>query len=62
MLHYNAPLDPDCPAVRKMCEPDPMDQVCGCMDEIYASAERRHRRSCERCQQYGAGNIEVADV
>jgi len=39
---------------------DPMTAACGCADEIAALLERKHRAVCERCQEYGAANIEVA--
>lgn len=61
---YHAPLDPECPDVAAFCEgldDDPISQTCGCMDEITADFESRHRSHCQRCQEYGAANIEVVD-
>lgn len=58
----HAPLDPECPDVRDFYEgheDDPISQMCGCMDEIGGDFERRHRQYCERCQTYGAANIEI---
>ena len=60
-MRMHAPLDPDCPANPLNRPHDPMDDYCGCMDEINADLETRHRSECERCQEYGAANIEVAD-
>jgi hypothetical protein len=58
---WHAPVDPDCPGNPHNRPEDPMDDYCGCMDEINEAAERRHRRECPRCQAYGAANIEVAE-
>lgn len=58
-FRYRAPLDPDCPDNPFNREPDPMDDYCGCMDEINEASERRHRAKCEQCKVYGAANIEV---
>lgn len=61
---WHAPLDPDCPTVRNWREAeanDPISQQCGCMDEITDAWEERHRARCERCQAYGAANVEVTD-
>ena len=38
---------------------DPMTAASGVGDEIADDFERRHRRTCERCQAYGAEHIEV---
>ncbi len=38
---------------------DPMDAMCGCMDEIHEAEARRHMRNCKRCQEYGAANIGI---
>lgn len=59
--HMHAPLDPDCPNNPLNRPADPMDAYCGCMGEINENLERRHRARCERCQEYGAANIEVED-
>ncbi len=58
----HAPLDPECPDVIEFYEghaDDPISQMCGCMDEIGDDFERRHRQHCERCQAYGAANIDI---
>lgn len=60
-FRFYAPLDPDCPGNPQNRPHDPMDDYCGCMDEINDDMERRHRAQCDRCQQYGAANIEVTD-
>lgn len=59
-MNYHAPLDPECPdnPLNGFFE-DPMTAYCGCADEIGDDLENRHRRTCERCQEYGAANIEV---
>lgn len=28
-------------------------------DDLWEDFEKRHRAKCERCQEYGAANIEV---
>lgn len=58
----HAPLDPECPAVEHFREAlwsDPMTAYSGCGDEISDDFERRHLATCERCQEYGAVNVEV---
>jgi hypothetical protein len=57
---WHMPLDPACPdnplpGLRE----DPMTAYSGCGDEIAADLERKHLAKCERCQEYGAANIEV---
>ena len=59
MHQWHAPLDPECPGNPDNRPYDPMDDYCGCMDEINADAERRHAANCTRCQEFGAANIEV---
>jgi len=59
MPRLHTPLDPDCPGNPHNRPYDPMDEACGCMDEILASLERRHAKTCIRCQDYGAAHIEV---
>jgi hypothetical protein len=60
---YRAPLDPDCPAVADFMRSlfdDPMTAAMGApTDDICSSFERRHRKVCARCQEYGAANIEL---
>lgn len=29
------------------------------VDDIMEGFERKHRKTCKRCQEYGAANIEV---
>lgn len=60
--HY--PLDPSCPEVSAWNSSfwdDPMTQACGCADEIAEEWERRHRRKCKQCQEYGAANVDVIE-
>ena len=60
----HAPLDPRCPDVVEFYEghvDDPISQMSGCMGEITQSFESRHRDNCQRCQEYGAANIEIVD-
>jgi hypothetical protein len=56
-----APLDPDCPTVERFNESldDPMTRASGCSDDIVESFERQHRKTCTRCQEYGAANLDV---
>ena len=59
---WYAPLDPDCPVAEeyyRMHDEDPISQTCGCLDEIFAHWEAKHRRECKRCQEYGLENIDV---
>lgn len=62
-MRYHAPLDPECPDVAAFTESlfgDPMTAAMGApTDDIMEDFERRHRRKCARCQEYGAANIEV---
>lgn len=57
---WHLPLDPECPGNPLNRPHDPMDDYCGCMDEINAHAEVMHLAKCERCREYGTANIEVA--
>jgi hypothetical protein len=61
MFHWHSPLDPDCPDVIAFHEADddPITAMSGCGDEITSDFERKHRKHCKRCQDYGAANIEV---
>jgi hypothetical protein len=65
MAQYYHPLDPDCPVVAKFSTDltdDPMTEAMGApVDDIMAGFARKHRVNCERCQRYGAANIEVRD-
>lgn len=60
---YHAPLDPECPAVESFMTSlfdDPMTDAMGApTDDIVEGFERRHRATCERCQSYGAANIDI---
>lgn len=64
---WHAPLDPNCPGMKRevidriqsMSE-DPMTQHYGVdVSEFSEQWEREHRAGCERCQEFGAANIEV---
>lgn len=59
-FRWHAPLDPDCPnnPLNNLWD-DPMTAYSGCGDEIADDLEARHMKSCERCQVFGAANIEV---
>ncbi len=60
-MRYHAPLDPDCPKVLNFMSclfGDPVAMGAP-TDDIVEGFERRHRRLCKRCQEYGAANIEV---
>ena len=62
-MRYHAPLDPNCPKVYKFMSElfnDVMTEAMGApTDDICEGFERSHRRHCQRCQEYGAANIEV---
>jgi hypothetical protein len=64
-MKMHAPLDPDCPEARRFVRAllnDPMTKAMGApVDEIIEGFERRHRRRCKRCQEYGVANIEPQD-
>ena len=56
------PVDRQCPEVEHFNESvmgNPITVYSGCGDEILEDVERRHLRECERCQDYGAANVEV---
>lgn len=60
-FRYHTPLDPDCPTVYNRYESqaeDPMSAYAP-MDEINDAWEPKHRKTCGRCREYGAANIEV---
>ena len=57
---WHAPLGPDCPDNPVPAAlADPITQHYGIGDELGPDLEARHRASCERCQEYGAADIEV---
>lgn len=61
-MKEHLPLDPDCPvacAFFETLDHDPMTAASGCGDEIAEAFERKHRRTCARCQEFGVANIEV---
>lgn len=58
----SVPVDPTCPAVMAFIETlwdDPITTEAGVGDEIQADWERKHIAECDRCQEYGAANIEM---
>lgn len=65
MYKYHAPLDPECPEVADCASAllnDPMTEaMCAPVYDIFEAFEKRHRRTCKRCQKYGCANIEVVD-
>jgi hypothetical protein len=62
---YHAPLDPDCPDVRRFRESPPTADDARFLrrraDRV-AEFERRHRAECEQCHVYGAVHMEVRDA
>jgi hypothetical protein len=56
-MRYVYPLDPECPVVAEFMETlfgDPTTMAMGApVDDITEEFERRHRRQCKRCQEYG---------
>lgn len=62
MPRYVFPLDPECPEVAKYhaeTADDPIMRMSGCAEEFYADFAAKHRAQCERCQEYGAANVDV---
>lgn len=71
MPHYHAPLDPSCPEVEHAFQIPVKDEEIGevywiddpmasyVWDDLWEGFEKRHRAKCQRCQAYGAENIEV---
>lgn len=64
-MRYHAPLDPECPVVEKYMRElfdDPMTASVGdVVDDIIEHFEIKHRKSCQRCQEFGAANIEIQE-
>lgn len=62
-FHNHFPVDPECPEVIRhhQSDDDPMNALCGCMDEIQDDWDKRHLSQCERCREFGCANIEVVD-
>ena len=61
MSRWNHPCDPECPAYREFVDAlfgDPITYAAP-TDEIMEEFERRHRITCERCQDFG--NVEIID-
>lgn len=60
---YHAPCDPNCPVYSDFLSSlydDPMTEAMGApTDDIVQGFESKHRAKCERCQAYGAANIDV---
>ena len=56
-MRYASPLDPECPVVAEFRETlfgDPMTMAMGApVEDITEEFERRHRKQCKRCQEYG---------
>jgi hypothetical protein len=66
MPSWHTPLDPQCPGVEHAFQievapgewiDDPM--AAPVWDDLWEDFEKRHRATCERCQEYGAANVEV---
>src|SRR5262249_44217781 len=55
-MRYVYPLDPECPVVAEFMETlfgDPMMAMGAPVEDITEEFERRHRKECKRCQEYG---------
>jgi hypothetical protein len=56
-MRYISPLDPECPVVAEFMETlfgDPTTMAMGApVEDITEEFERRHRKQCKRCQEYG---------
>jgi hypothetical protein len=64
-MEYHHPLDPKCPAVVSFEDNvifDDITEASGITEELRADFEHKHRIICERCQRYGAANIEIREV
>jgi hypothetical protein len=63
MPRHVYPLDPACPEVRKFMDGltnDPMTWATGApIDNIVEGFEKKHRRKCERCREFGAANVAI---
>jgi hypothetical protein len=63
MAKWHAPLDPTCPEVieyRQTVMEDMFGRAMGApLDEFFEDFERKHRKECIRCQEFGVANIEV---
>ena len=61
---YYAPLDPDCPDVRRFRESMRSDDETRSLwggPEPLEDFERRHRAECERCHVHGAVHMQVRE-
>jgi hypothetical protein len=55
-MRYVHSLDPECPVVAEFMETlfgDPTMAMGAPVEDITEEFERRHRRQCKRCQEYG---------
>jgi hypothetical protein len=55
-MRYVYPLDPECPVVAEFMETlfgDPTMAMGAPVEDITEEFERRHRKQCKRCQEYG---------
>jgi hypothetical protein len=62
---YHAPVDPDCPGVRRFHESQLAGEdarFLGCGPDLIDDFERRHRAECEQCHVYGAVHMEVREA
>jgi hypothetical protein len=61
-FRWHMPLDPNCEVVRRNEESqanDPMWAYADIGEEWWEDFSKRHRATCEQCQNYGADNVEV---
>ena len=61
---YYAPLDPECPEVRRFRDTAPSGDDARYLwagPELTEDFERRHRAECERCHVHGAVHMEVRE-
>ncbi len=65
-MRWHAPVDPECPEVSQFRDSllnDPMTHAMGApIDDILEGFDSSHRARCERCQEYGAANVEVMRI
>ena len=61
LFRYDYPLDPDCPEVKEYEDSmdDPYAEMAGEGEDTRTVYGNSHRKTCKRCQEYGAANVDV---
>jgi len=62
--YFAFPLDPECPFALGAHDPFRLDALLDGEDiaQLRHAWENRHRKSCERCAEYGLANVSVFTV